>query len=161
MSAAIIISFFFLTSFLEITTSVAGVCGIITYLICIMFNKKYSFLVYFVSSIISLILTPTKSAVILYIVFFGIYPIIYSLLNNIKNKILKNLIKITTLASFSIILNILYTFVLDLSKWKNKTIFFLSIAIFLILTLSYNLALFYFKIYYNNILKNKLKPFIT
>lgn len=159
MSAALIISFFFLTSFLEITASIAGICGIIIYLTNLMFNAKYSFLVYVVSSIISLILTPTKSAVILYIVFFGIYPIIYSLLKKIKNKILKNLIKIITLAVFSIVLNILYTFVLGLSKWQNKTLFILSIAIFLILTFFYNLTLIYFKTYYNNVLKNKFNFF--
>ena len=159
MSAALIISFFFLTSFLEITASIAGICGIIIYLTNLMFNAKYSFLVYVVSSVISIVLTPTKSAVILYIVFFGIYPIIYSLLKKIKNKILKNLIKIITLAVFSIVLNILYTFVLGLSKWQNKTLFILSIAIFLILTFFYNLTLFYFKTYYNNVLKNKFNFF--
>lgn len=159
MSAALIISFFFLTSFLEITASIAGICGIIIYLTNLMFNAKYSFLVYVVSSVISIVLTPTKSAVILYIVFFGIYPIIYSLLKKIKNKILKNLIKIITLAVFSIVLNILYTFVLGLSKWQNKTLFILSIAIFLILTFFYNLTLIYFKTYYNNVLKNKFNFF--
>ncbi len=161
MSAALIISFFFLTSFLEIVASIAGICGIIVYLINLMFNTKYSFLVYVVSSIISLILTPTKSAVILYIVFFGIYPPLYSLLNKIKNKILKNSIKIASLTVFSVILSVLYDFVFGFSKWQNKKMFLLSVAIFLILTLFYNLTLFYFKIYYNNILKNKLNSFIT
>ncbi len=161
MFTAIIISFFFLTSFLEITASIAGICGIMIYLINLIFNIKYSFLVYVVSSILSLIISPSKSAVILYMIFFGIYPIIYVLLNNIKNKILKNVIKIVILLIFAIILNAIYSFTLGSSRWQNKTLFLVSIAIFLVLTFSYNLTLIYFKTYYNNIFKNKFKKFFT
>lgn len=161
MAAALIVSFFFLTSFLNITASIAGVCGIVVYLVNLMFGFKYSFLVYLISSIISLVISPSKSAVILYIIFFGIYSIIYVLLNFIKNKILKNFIKVSVLVVFSIILNVIYSFAFELFKTQNKILFLGSTAIFLLLTFSYNLTLIYFKVYYNNILKNKFKKFFS
>lgn len=161
MAAALIVSFFFLTSFLNITASIAGICGIIIYLVNLMFGYKYSFLVYLISSIISLIISPGKSAVILYIIFFGIYPTIYVLLNFIKNKFLKSFIKISVLLIFSIILNAIYSFAFDLFKTQNKILFLGSTIIFLLLTFSYNLTLIYFNVYYNNILKNKFKKFFN
>lgn len=161
MAAALIVSFFFLTSFLNITASIAGVCGIIIYLVNLMFGYKYSFLVYLISSIISLIISPGKSAVILYIIFFGVYPTIYVLLDFIKNKFLKSFIKVSVLLIFSIVLNTIYSFAFELFETQNKILFLGSTIIFLLLTFSYNLTLIYFNVYYNNILKNKFKKFFN
>ena len=54
---------------------------------------RYGFAVYCVVSVLAILLTPDREAILFYILFFGYYPTLYGLLMRIKRKPLRVLAK--------------------------------------------------------------------
>lgn len=66
-------------------------------LVCVVIELSYTwaFLVYFVVSLMSLLMLSDKEAALYYAVFLGFYPIIKGLIERVKSKFLQYLIKYT------------------------------------------------------------------
>lgn len=71
-----------------------AVCGMLLMAVAAEINRRAAFAVYICVDILGFILSPEKSAVILYILFFGYYPILKSLIEKISARVLEWAIKI-------------------------------------------------------------------
>ncbi len=71
-----------------------AISGILLTVLVIHFGYRYSLLAYLAISILSLILTPNKEAAVLFVGFFGYYPIIKALFERIKNVAMSFVVKI-------------------------------------------------------------------
>lgn len=92
--------------------SMAAISSFITVLACIELSGKYPLLIYATSSAVSLLLLPNKYGVLLYILFFGYYPIIKRKLDTgVKSKLLRRLIKLLIFAFSMAAVELLYFFV--------------------------------------------------
>lgn len=70
-----------------------ALAGIFAIAIVIEMNAGWAFASYVVSSIISALIVPDKSAALLYIIFFGFYPILKAIFERIKLKVIAYLLK--------------------------------------------------------------------
>ena len=70
-----------------------GIVPIATIAIVAETNVRYGFAVYCVVSVLAILLTPDREAILFYILFFGYYPTLYGLLMRIKRKPLRVLAK--------------------------------------------------------------------
>lgn len=69
--------------------------GMITLFCVIELSRGWAFGVYAATSLISVLVVPNKEAVVLYVLFFGYYPIIKGLIEGkIKNRVLEYVIKV-------------------------------------------------------------------
>lgn len=57
-------------------------------------GEKYAYMVYAVVSVLSFLLVADREAMLIYILFFGYYPVLYSSLCKIKNKVISLLTKL-------------------------------------------------------------------
>lgn len=73
--------------------ALVAMAGMITLFCVIELNKKWAFGVYVAVSILSFILVPNKEAAVLYVAFFGYYPVAKSLMENIKSQTVEYLLK--------------------------------------------------------------------
>jgi hypothetical protein len=63
--------------------------GVVLAVICLEIGLKWSLISFSATSILSLLLSPNKEAPLMFIMFFGYYPIFKIYLDKIKSKILK------------------------------------------------------------------------
>ena len=70
-----------------------ALAGCLTIAIVAETNVRYGFAVYCVVSVLAILLTPDREAILFYILFFGYYPTLYGLLMRIKRKPLRVLAK--------------------------------------------------------------------
>ncbi|HIZ56606.1 MAG TPA: hypothetical protein H9671_10515 [Firmicutes bacterium] len=94
MIAALCIALMFLSGvlpFMEITTP--AVAGVLLIFIVLEIGFKWSLIVYAVTALLALLITPNREAAVLFIAFFGYYPIIKSKLEQIKNRLIEYIIK--------------------------------------------------------------------
>ena len=102
-----------LTSIIPIGTyALPAISGALLLPVIIEVSRKHAFYSYTVTSLLSVILAADKEAVILFILFFGYYPILKSALSKLKFKFLRLIIKFlifntTTILSYFIAVNIL------------------------------------------------------
>ncbi|MCM1363873.1 MAG: hypothetical protein NC122_01810 [Faecalibacterium sp.] len=101
-------------------------------------GKAWSFGVYAATSIVSLIVVPNKQAVIMYIVVFGYYPIIKSILESKLPKVLEYVLKFLIFNASAILSFFLITKVLgvpfdEFMGITNKESFFGRYAVAIIL----------------------------
>lgn len=75
-------------------------------------NSGWAFSAYFAVSILSLFLTPDKEAALLFIMYFGYYPIILPKLDKIKSKLIRILVKFAIFNGAVILWYKLITFLL-------------------------------------------------
>ena len=86
-------SFFMLTSYFPyLTYSIPAIAGIFIMVSVIEIDKKWAVLSYFASAVIIFFLAEPE-AKLLYIAFFGYYPIIKAAFENIKNRSLEYILK--------------------------------------------------------------------
>ena len=160
MSCAISLSILFFASFFSILSiATAQICGLVVFLIILMYGVKYGAYVYLIVVISSMFIIPNKEAVFLYICFFGIYPTIYYKLNNIKNKIFKMFVKLSIFSIFAFIINYIFFYFLSFYENIKNYIFFIYSFCFFIIFFIYDICIARFTIYYNITLKNILKKF--
>lgn len=94
------------------TYALPAISGALLLPVIIEVSRKHAFYSYTVTSLLSVILAADKEAVILFILFFGYYPILKSALSKLKFKFLRLIIKFlifntTTILSYFIAVNIL------------------------------------------------------
>lgn len=95
MLAALSVTLMFISALFPIAELVLpAIAGIL--LICAVYEmgEGWAFLIFAAVSILSLLISPSKSSAIYYIFFLGHYPILKSFIERIKNKVLKWVIKI-------------------------------------------------------------------
>ena len=75
--AALSIVLMLLTSAIPtLTYAIPAIAGLLLVIIVIEVNKKWAFGVYFVVGVLSMLLVADKEAAVMYVMFFGYYPII-------------------------------------------------------------------------------------
>lgn len=80
MLAALSVVFMFMTGLIPfLTYAMPAVCGALLILLVIEANVKWALGVYAAVSVLSLLLAPDKEAAMMYIAFFGYYPVMKSL----------------------------------------------------------------------------------
>ncbi len=78
-----------------LSIALPAAAGMITLICVIELSKSWAFGVYVATSAISLLIVPNKEAVILYVFFFGYYPIIKGILESkIHNRVLEYVVKV-------------------------------------------------------------------
>ena len=94
MAALSLVFLFLLSVFPSATLAAPAVAGILTVLAVLELNKKWALGVFSATAILSVLIIPSKEAAILYVVFFGYYPVLKSVLESrISKKWLEIIIK--------------------------------------------------------------------
>lgn len=75
------------------TFAIPSIAGFLIVSIVIEVNRKWAFAAFFCSSIVCSFTVADKEAVLIFILFFGYYPIIKSIIESIKNKLIQFVIK--------------------------------------------------------------------
>jgi hypothetical protein len=84
----------FLTSLIPIATyALPALAGIFIIPVVAEINTKWGFAVFAATSLVSFFLAGDREALLLYILFFGYYPIIYAFLDRIKAKLIRMIVK--------------------------------------------------------------------
>lgn len=104
----IIVSGFFPT----LSLTIVAISGLIPMIAVVESGYRASLEIYFSASVLSLILSPDKSNALLFIVLFGHYPIIKSIIERLKNPRLEWLLKIITASVLFGVLYILFNLVI-------------------------------------------------
>lgn len=130
VSAISIVIMFFNYLFPYATLAIPAVAGGLLIILVIEINKQWATLSYISISILSGIFVSDKVSVLLFIMFFGCYPILKSLFENKKSALIEWVFKIAFL-NISVILCIIIGFVfLGTKLFENQ--FNLPIAAFII-----------------------------
>lgn len=87
------------------TFSIPAMAGILIMLLMLEFDKKTAFISYTSVSFLSLMLVADKEAVLIFIFFFGNYPIIKSFIERVNNVVFSYLIKF---GYFNVIVMLIY-----------------------------------------------------
>lgn len=77
------------------TYALPGLAGALIICIVIELGYKWAFSVFAATALLSLLLTPDREAALLYLFFFGHYPIIKSLIEHIKNRVVEWVLKLS------------------------------------------------------------------
>lgn len=87
MMAALSVVFMFMTGLIPfLTFAMPALCGVLLILLVLEANTKWALGVYAAVSILSLLLAPDKEAAVMYIAFFGYYPVAKYFLESRFNK---------------------------------------------------------------------------
>lgn len=111
MVAALSVVIMMLTVIPVMTYSAPAFAGILLMVIVIEINKKWAFGVYVAVGILSLLLAADKEAAVMYVAFFGYYPIIKAILESKLPKILEWVSKflifnVTMVASYFVLIRV-------------------------------------------------------
>lgn len=88
------VTLMFITNLIpSMTFAIPSIAGLLMICVVIEINKKSAFAVFFCTSIVSLFTVVDKEAVLVFIIFFGYYPIVKSIIESIKIISLQILIK--------------------------------------------------------------------
>lgn len=95
ITAAVSVIIMMLTVIPVMTYSAPMVAGVLLLMIVIEMDKKWGYAIFLVSAVLSVILATDKQAVILYIMFFGHYPVTKAIIESrIHKRVIEWLIKI-------------------------------------------------------------------
>lgn len=105
--------FMFLTGIFPFAEyALPALSGIVLITLVIEINKKTAYIAFIAVGILSLIITPVKESAILFVFFFGYYPILKSSLEKVKNRVFEWCLKIgifnvTVVCAYILMINIL------------------------------------------------------
>lgn len=125
-------------------------------------SKKSALLTFVSTSVISFILLNDKECVLLYVLFFGYYPLIRDKLNDIKPKFLSYLLKLVSFNAAMILTQILCVYVFGipfddmLGKWGIVVFVLCLNLVFIVFDKLYTLLLRLYRIK----LKKKVEKYI-
>lgn len=125
-------------------------------------SKKSALLTFVSTSVISFILLNDKECVLLYVLFFGYYPLIRDKLNDIKPKFLSYLLKLVSFNAAMILTQILCVYVFGipfddmLGKWGIVVFILCLNLVFIVFDKLYTLLLRLYRIK----LKKKVEKYI-
>lgn len=110
--AALSIVLMFLTSLMpSMTYALPAAAGILVTIIVIEINKKWALGVYAAVSVLSILLVADKEAAVMYIMFFGYYPILKAVFERRFNKTVSMILKLIVFNISMIIAFIISTYV--------------------------------------------------
>ncbi len=143
MASALGTTILYLGSFIEaLDISMAVLASVLCVIMVIEYGKGAPWSVFFVTSLLSLLLLPNKFPALLYTLFFGYYPIIKEKIEKIPSRIVGWIIKLCIFAAATGLLFLLTTiFTVDVDIPGGtimKAVFIVLIALTLIL---YDLAM--------------------
>lgn len=89
-----------------------ALAGMLTMFCVIELDKKWSFGVYIAVSLISVLLVPNKEAAVMYVAFFGYYPIMKAILESKLPKVTEYIIKfllfnVSVIAAYAVLIKVL------------------------------------------------------
>lgn len=105
MMSALAILFMLASYFPYLTYSIPAIAGIFVMISVIEVNKKWALFSYLASSLVIFFLAEPESR-LLYIVFFGYYPIIKSIFESVKSRVVEYLLKFLL---FNLVIVLTYT----------------------------------------------------
>ena len=112
LAAALCVTFMFLGGIFYIFAyTVPILLGLVTVMIKKTFGNASAVSVYIAVSILSLMLVPEKETVMMYVLFFGYYPIIKSYLDRVKPKIISLFFKLITFNTAVAIIELICVYV--------------------------------------------------
>ena len=127
-------------------------------------NKKWALAVYFGTSVITAMLVPEKEAVAIYIALLGYYPVLKTLFDKIKPKVLRIIVKI--IFFLAVVTGIYYILISvfgisaemleDTEKFFIPVLYVLGLAAFLM----YDYALAMFELAYYRKWRKKLRKIL-
>ncbi len=112
------------------TYSLPVIAGALLCVIVIDFGKPFAYSSFIATSIVSLLISSDKEAVLYYICFFGFYPILKASIEKIDNKILSKALKILI---FNICMVALYFIAINLFNIPTENFIIFNINIPLLL----------------------------
>lgn len=150
VSALCIISMFLTGIFPILSILLPMISGVFMMIIVSEINISWAFLTYIAVSLLSIIVTFDKEAVLLFIMFFGNYPIIRFIIDRIPYKILKWILKFLIFNVSVLTFFYLTTYLLGITAFleeiqsigKYGTPIMLIIVNFMFLLYDYNLDIF-------------------
>lgn len=71
-----------------------AVAGCVLIPVVIEAGEKYAYGVFFLVAVLSFFITADRQAMLIYVLFFGYYPVLYSTLGKIKSKVLSYIVKL-------------------------------------------------------------------
>ena len=162
ISALCLLTMFMTGIFPVLSILLPMISGIFMMIMVSEININWAFLTYISVSLLSLMLTSDKESVLIFITFFGHYPITRFLINRINSKALKAVLKFSLFNICIIIFFLFTTYVLKLTAFleeinefgtygKPAILVFVNIIFVLY---DYNLSIFY------ELYNKKLKPFL-
>lgn len=126
------------------------------------FSVSYAWLTYASTSLLSVFLVAEKECMLMYVLFFGFYPIINEGLNKITNKPLRALLKLVIFNSLISIVQILLVFVFGipfLEDGEGKWFIILFAVLMNILFVIYDKLLLNLTLLYELKIEPKLKKY--
>ena len=160
--AALEILLMMVTGFIRVGTyALPCFAGLLTIAIVIEYKCKWAFAVYAVTAVLSFFLSGDKEAVVLFIAFFGYYPILKNILESrIKNRVLLYIIKFAVFNAAAVASFFVAMFVLSVSA-DEFTVFGVYVPyVFLVIGnvffLLYDLAINVYVKFYVQRLRNAL-----
>lgn len=162
ISALCLLTMFMTGIFPALSILLPMISGIFMMIMVSEISIGWAFLTYISVSLLSLILTFDKESVLLFIMFFGHYPITRFIINRIKSKPLRTAVKISVFNICVIAFFMFTTYILKLTAFLEEIKAFgkygiPAILIFvniIFILYEYNLNIFY------EIYRKKLKPFL-
>ncbi len=112
MASALCLLLMFMTGMIPFATfALPAVAGIVLIAVVVEMGRSTAMLVYTAVSLLSLFMCPDKEAAMMFIGFFGYYPVVKGLLDRIRPKLLRMICKFATfngaiLATYWIIINL-------------------------------------------------------
>lgn len=163
VSALCLLTMFMNGVFPALSIVLPMISGIFMMIIVSEVSISWAFLTYIAISLLSLIITFDKEAVLLFIMFFGHYPILRFIINRIRSKFIRRFIKISVFNICVISFFLLTTYIMgmtdflkeirDIGKYGIPIILFFVNFIFVLY--EYNLNIFY------ELYISRLKPVIN
>ena len=122
------------------TYALPAIAGILTALAVIEISNKWGWLVYAATSLLSVILPNDKEAVLLYIFFFGFYPILKSHLEKLKSRpleytlklILFNVCVVVAVWLATVVLGIPFEMIEGIGKWTIPLLLVMGNIVFIL-----------------------------
>ena len=133
---ALIVAFNMIGTFIDILDfTTAAICSFAVLIVMLEAKKKYAFMVYLASGILSALLVPLSTATLYYIAFFGFYPLV----RHYTAKLHKTLRKAVCFAIFNILMALIMLLFKAVFALQNEPYY-----IYLLLLAALNIFFFAF-----------------
>lgn len=117
-----------------------AVAGLLLVIVMIELNARWALAVYVAVSLLTLLVTPLNQAVLLYIFFFGYYPVVKAAFEKCKSRIVEWVVKLVLFNAVVAVIYLLLRFVLNLpdvlqndwGKWGAAIFLLLANAAFVL-----------------------------
>ena len=162
LAAALCVTFMFLGGIFYIFAyTVPILLGLVTVMIKKTFGNASAVSVYIAVSILSLMLVPEKETVMMYVLFFGYYPIIKSYLDRVKPKIISLFFKLITFNTAVAIIELICVYVFGIPFFVvgdfSKAMLIIFAAAMNTIFIIYEYLLKYFVLLYERKVEKRLK----